>query len=605
MATIEGQAEHDEALVRMVEASYSAIGTGTADTVVPSPLSLVKLTAATPNTLHTNTTSTTTQSRSQQGQSAQLMTAPSEQPMFHFKDSHQLLDELLLEIIHRAASDPQVDETTHLLSDPQLVPSLDTYRVVCKRWTSLIDSTPTLWAFLSGDSSSPQALSRAIHKSRNALVVISYGAGKMERGQFVDMVAPQMHRCKALWISGEESKGHAPPLQLLLEIPCPNLEELHFSFSPQWTIEMSETIENGRRNETTLPCFNMWALQNNAQKIRVLGFGKLVEWRVGSGFTNLRELKLRESEITVGQLVECLKEVPLLRSLVLDNSRRGKNQDVGRESTVELALLTRIEILNASVSFAHAALSRIVPPSLKQLIISVGEFDLPALQLDDIETYYQSLILSLVEIHNTEPIPIRVSNNFLAVAVADHGTSREFQLSGARFWTNEDRSRCAKSIYDLTQWWGSVSGPSFCLRWGMGPSTDEYGGTMNEEFLNSLMEIVAIVKIQVGRTVYGVPHLYRRLSYATRGGDSEPPRWLLPRLVTLEIEEHDYLDGDMIRMLRDRYIAIATAHGGPGVPLPFSMVKLVRDQESEPDYTGEIRSIVGEEHLSLIIKSNR
>ncbi|KAG8921566.1 hypothetical protein FRC01_000181 [Tulasnella sp. 417] len=436
------------------------------------------------------------------------MTAPREQPMFHFKDSQQLPDDLLVEIIRRAASNPRVDSTTHLLSDPQLVPSLDTYRVVCKRWTSLIDSTPTLWAFLSADAPSPQALSRAIHKSRNALVVISYGAGKMERRKFVDMVAPQMRRCKALWMSGDGSKGHAPTLRLLLEAPCPNLEELHL-FSPGFTVKMGETVENGNQNETILPFFNIWALQNNAQKIRVLGFGELVEWRMGSGFTNLRELKLQKIELTVGQLVECLKEVPLLRSIVVDNASTGRNREVGPESLVELALLTRIEILDVSASFAHAALSCIVSPSLKQLIVSVRKLDLPALRLDDIETYYQSLILSLVEIQGTEPIPIRVGYDLLAVAVADHGTGREFRLLVDRLGTAEDRSRCVKSIYDLTQWWGSVSGPSFSLHWGMNPWSDDYHASMNLEFLRVLMEIVSVVKIQVGGGIRGKQHLNR------------------------------------------------------------------------------------------------
>ncbi|KAG8928258.1 hypothetical protein FRC01_006216 [Tulasnella sp. 417] len=525
--------------------------------------------------------------------------------MFHFKEIHQLPDEILVEIIRRAASDPWVDSSTHSLSDPKLFLSLEIYRIVCKHWKSLIDSNPTLWAFLSADSPSPQALSRAINKSRNALVVISYGAGNMERGKFVDMVAPQMHRCKALWISGEESKGHAPTLRLLLETPCPNLEELHFSFSPGLTIKMGETVEDARRSKTTLPCFNIWGLQNNAQKIRVLGFGKLVGWSMGSWFTNLRELKLRESEITTGQLVGCLKEVPLLRSLLVDNPLEVRNQHAGRESTVEPALLSRIEILNASASFAHAALSLIVPPSLRQLIISITNFDLPVLPLDDIETYYQNLILSLVQTHGTElPILIRAGDNFLAVAVVDHGTSREFELSGVRLWNTRNRSRCAKSIFDLTQWWGSVSGPSFCLRWGMGPSTDTYRSAMSPEFLKPLMEIVAAIKIQVDVGGFGIQHLYRRLSYAVRGRDSEPRRWLLPRLAILEIRGYELMDRELIRMLRDRYAAIASAPKGPGVPLHFSMVKLVRGQrrESEPDHTGEIRGIVGEEHFSLEIK---
>ncbi|KAG8928257.1 hypothetical protein FRC01_006215 [Tulasnella sp. 417] len=529
--------------------------------------------------------------------------------MLYFRERHQLPDELLVEIIHRAASDPQVDWRTHLLSDPKRFSSLEIFRRVCKLWRSLIDSSPTLWAFLSADSSSPQALRRAIDKSRNALVVISYGAGNMERGQFVDIVAPQMHRCKAFWMSGVDLIGHAPTLRLLLETPCPNLEELHYSSAHGFT------VENGNQGETRLPCFNIWALQNNAQKVRVLGFGKLVEWRVGSGLTNLRELKLRESEITTGQLVGYLKEVPLLRSLVLDNSQRGMDQDVGCESTVELALLTRIEILNASASFARAVLSRIVPPSLKQLIISITNFDLPVLKLDDIETYYQNLILSLVETRGTElPISIRAGENFMAVAVADDRTSREFQLLGHQLGTTEDRSRCAKSIYDLTQWWGSVSGPSFSLHWGINPSPEGFYSPMNGHyasmnlgFLKALMEIVAVVKIQVSSAIWGVQHLYRRLSYAVRGRDSEPPRWLLPRLVTLEIEGHDHLDGDMVRMLRARYTAIASAQRGPGVPLPLSMVKLVCDQASEPgpDHTGEIRGIVGEKHFRLLIKSKR
>ncbi|KAG8946807.1 hypothetical protein FRC00_009406, partial [Tulasnella sp. 408] len=521
-----------------------------------------------------------------------------------FNKNHQLPDELLAEIIRRAASNAELDRETHSLSDPTLFKSLGVYRGVCKRWRSLIDDTPALWAFLSADASSPEVLKRAIKKSKNALVIISFGAGKMKQEQFVNMVAPEMHRCRALWMSGKESSGSARMLQLLFNAPCPNLEELHCYFSPGWTIKTNDTAVDIWRDGVKLPCFNIWALQNNTQRLRVLGFGQLVEWRIGSRLTNLYELELRESELTAGQLLESLTELPLLRSLVVDRPAAISDQDVRLMSTVDLAFLNRMELLNVTASFAHATLSHITPPSLKQFAISVRNFDLPVLPLDDIATHFQRLIFSLLEAQGTVPIPIRIGDNFLAVSLSDHETSREFELSGVNLWSTQNRSRCTQSIVDLTRWWGSVSTPSFSLQWGM-VLFPEGPGVMPPEILKPLMDITAVVDIKLGGAVYGVQHLYQRLSYTVRGKDPEIRRWLLPRLVTLEVDGKEDFDINLTRMLRDRYAAIAYPNGDQGAPLPFSMVKLIRRSsriQPELDYTSEIRSIVGEEHFSFEIK---
>ncbi|KAG9042166.1 hypothetical protein FS837_011197 [Tulasnella sp. UAMH 9824] len=350
----------------------------------------------------------------------------------------------------------------------------------------------------------------------------------------------------------------------------------------------------------------MRALQNNTQRLRVLGFGRLAEWRIGLRLNNLQELVLRESEVTVGQLLESLTGLPLLRSLVVDRPPAISDQAILLISTVELEFLTRMELLNVTASFAHAALSHITPPSLRQLAISVRDFDLPVLTLDDIVTHCQELILSLMETHGTLPIPVRIGDNFLAVSLSEHRTSREFELSGVNLWTTQNRSRCTQSIVDLIKWWGSVSTPSFSLQWGMVPLS-EGNGAMPPEILKPLMDITAVVKIQAGGAVYGVQHLYQRLAYAVRGRDGDTRRWLLPRLEVLEVEQHECFDGNLVRMLRDRYAAIARANGDPGAPLPFSMVKLVRTPRITPelDHTSEIRSIVGEEHFCLEINPYR
>ncbi|KAG8922950.1 hypothetical protein FRC00_006818 [Tulasnella sp. 408] len=485
-----------------------------------------------------------------------------------FNKIHQISDELLAEIIRCAALNLQLDSDTHLLSDPTRFKFLQNYRSVCKRWKFLIDDNSSLWAFLSADTPSPAVLRRAIAKSRNALVVISYGAGKMEREQFVKMVAPRMHRCRALWMNEQEPDGSVPVLQALLGTPCPNLEELHFWFSPEKTVQTNHTADIIRRKAATLSCFNISALQNNTQRLRTLEFGQFVRWGTGMGLTNLQELKLRESELTVGELVGSLTELPLLRSLVVDRPAEAIDQETRRGSIVEMALLTRIELLNVNASFAHAALSRIAPPSLKQLAISVRNFDLPVLPLDDIGTHCQRLILSLLEDQGTVPIPILVGKNFLAVFLSDHGTSRKFILSGVHLWAMEDRSRCAQSIVDITKWWGSVSAPSFSLKWGMATCSGDDSAAMPPEVLRPLMDIAAVVKVQIGWCVYGVQHLYQRLSYAVRGKDSEIRRWLLPRLESLEVTGKEVFHGNLVRMLRD----------------------------------SEIRSIVGEEHFCFELK---
>lgn len=135
---------------------------------------------------------------------------------------------MLIEIIRLAASNPKIDQHTNLLSDPTLFQTLNNYRRVCRRWRSVIDGASTLWAFLSADTGSAKVVQRAIAKSRDAPLVISYGAGKMVLPQFARMVIPQMHRCGALWITEHnENAPHELGASSLLDTPCPHLEDLH------------------------------------------------------------------------------------------------------------------------------------------------------------------------------------------------------------------------------------------------------------------------------------------------------------------------------------------------------------------------------------------
>ncbi|KAG8915155.1 hypothetical protein FRC01_003766 [Tulasnella sp. 417] len=492
----------------------------------------------------------------------------------------QLPNEVFIEIIHCAAFNPQINETTRLLSDPTYFQLLYGYRRVSKHWRDVIDGAPMLWSFLSADTPWPAVVQRAIEKSRNVSVTISYGAGKLDLGQFIEMVAPQMHRCKALWMrSWPVRLLNLTTLQTLLEKECPLLEELHFHPGcGEWRVPADRAHSNTEQTARGIPHFDIWALRQNTHGLKSLSFSGVRSWRAGSAFANLQELKLELPWISAQELVESVAESPLLRSLVINAPRAGEIQDVVHAPTVELAFLTRMELLHSPASFAHKVLSHITPPCLNQLVISISEFDSPTFPLTDIGAEYQALILSLVEAQGMAPIPIHWDPFAAACSQA--------------------RIRSAQYFADLSRCWDSASTGCFDLI-----LSDEV--SLPQENLKPLMDIAGISKIQVGEGVHYVHNLYRRLSYAVCGV-AQSRQWLLPRLTVLEIEEQGEVDEALVAMLKTRYAAVGTIPGDIAAPLPFSQIKLVRYLKNapRPEIFDAIKNIVGENQFCVEVKPN-
>ncbi|KAG8944215.1 hypothetical protein FRC04_002082 [Tulasnella sp. 424] len=517
------------------------------------------------------------------------------------RGSSQLPDEVLIEIIRVAASNPKIDQRTQLLSDPTLFNTLNSYRRVCKRWKFLIDGSSTLWAFLSADRASTRVFRRAVARSGDAPVVISYGAGKMDWAQFVDMAIPHMHRCKALWMKADKDSD-LPTLLSLLDKPSPSLEELHV-YLP-FAGAMAMNIDGIPEFIKTSLYLQMEALRSNMQRIRALSLDPVVEWDSTLKLANLRELKLHRPSFPAMHLIECIAEAPLLQSLVIEDpvfQRTSDKNEILGGFAVELAFLTRIELQAVTPSFAHATLSKITPPSLKELIIALT-ICAPAFSLDNIGPDYRGLVHSLMESQGSLPIPIRVENQIQRLALFDPETRRHFELSGVHLF---DRSKphCAQCIRDLIRGWKSRSDPSFTLEFGpmTNSQADDYWTYVPPNALRALMEIEGVSKIQVGPGFVHVGYLYDQLSRPVVHGADQSQRWLLPKLAILEIEGQDDADDGLARMLKDRYAAAAAPDGDNILPRPFSMVKLVRDygREPEPTIAAEVRNIIGEERLCI------
>ncbi|KAG8922951.1 hypothetical protein FRC00_006819, partial [Tulasnella sp. 408] len=341
---------------------------------------------------------------------------------------HQLPDEILIEIIHCAASNPRIDPDTGMLSDPTLLESLTSYREVCRRWKILVDGTPSLWAFLSADDApAVEAFQRMIENSGNASLVIVYGHAWMGLQYFVNMVAPQMHRCKALWIKTRRS-DYLPTVQTLFSQPSPLLEELYFVPETWWGVQVDGVDSNTVQGGTGPTYFDIWALRHNAQRLEVVSLGEVTEWRTGSKLTNLRELKLSRPKICFKDLMESLAESPLLSNLIVDYSVWEMYRFSERATVVELAFLARIDVWHASASFTHSLLSHISPPSLRQLLIYIRDFKSPLFPLGDVGPGYQALFLSLIKAQGAKSIPIEVGVRYQRLFVADEQTGREFEL---------------------------------------------------------------------------------------------------------------------------------------------------------------------------------
>lgn len=514
---------------------------------------------------------------------------------------HQLPEEILVEIIHSAASNPTIDPETQVLSDPWLLQSLTSYREVCKRWKAVIDGTPSLWTFLSAnDVPSFEAFQRVIEKSANAPLVVSYGHGWMEWQHFVEAVIPLMHRCKVLWI-GTVFRSDRSTLQLLLSQPCPILEELHFDPARSWTLSVDGVDANTGLDSNELMCFDIWALRHNAEKLKALGLWYVRGQGMGSKSTNLQELRLDGSRIWFKSLMECLAESSLLRTLSINRSLPEMDKFPDNATVVELPFLARIELRSVAASFVHALLFLINPTTLKQLVIHIWDFELPLFPLDGVGPAYHALFLSLMKAQGAMPIPIEVGMDHQRLSVADSQTGLKFELSAEEVWPEGRLVQFVQSLSNITRHWGTMSTPSFALIFGtMDPDIRGQDIPITQECLRSLMDIEGVTEVRLGYRTDNVQRSFQLLSYPV-DEDEQPRRWLLPRLTILAIEVHQSHDAALVQMLECRYAATATANGDTLVPLPLSRLKIVRDSSEvpEPHIAEAIRSIIGAEHFQL------
>ncbi|KAG8916366.1 hypothetical protein FRC01_003194, partial [Tulasnella sp. 417] len=486
----------------------------------------------------------------------------------------QLPEEILVEIIRLAASNPRIDRYTGVLSDPTLLQSLSSYREVCKRWKAVIDGTTSLWAFLSlDDAPSSEALQKVIEKSGDAPLVISDGNGWIGCQPYVTMIPPQMHRCKALWIKAD-CPGDLWALQPLLAKPCPLLEELHFHSEHPWIVLADGVDPKAGQGSGRFDHFDIWALRCNAGKLKTLSFGSVRSWRTGSKLNNLRELRLDWPRGFFRNLMEALAESPLLRTFVLVGPsplyRPGE-----RGLTVELGFLTRIELQKVNASFAQMMLSHINPPSLKQLFISVSRFMSPLFPLGDVGAGYQALFRSLANAQGVVTVPIEVGIRVQELVLADNRTGCELVLLVDEYLPETFPIHFMQSLSIISRCWSSVSTPpSLALLIGT-TNPDQRDGKfdMTQEDLRPMMNLEGVTEIQVGKMVRSVQHLYERLSAAARWED-QPPRWPLPQLAILAIEGQAEHDDALVRMLQDRYSAVGTGTADTVVPSPLSLLKL-------------------------------
>ncbi|KAG9042165.1 hypothetical protein FS837_011196 [Tulasnella sp. UAMH 9824] len=517
---------------------------------------------------------------------------------------HKLPDEILIEIIRRAASDRRIDRKTQVLSDPTLLESLTSYREVCKRWKILVDGTPSLWAFLyAGDLPSVEALQGMIEKSGNAPLVVSCGRGLWTVGlrYFVNMVTPQMHRCKALWIKTGDLV-HPSTIQPLVSQPCPILEELHFDSGHWWEVWVDGFDSHAVQDGTAPTYFDIWALRHNAGRLKALSLRRVMGWRTGPNLANLRELELDWPRIWFKDLMESLAESPLLCTLTIGHSIWEMYRSPEPATSVELAFLTRIELRDASASFTHSLLSHISPPSLKQLLIHIRDFDLPLFPLGDAGPGYQAFLLSLVKAQGAIPIPIEIGVRYQQLFIAEDQTGYEFELSGEVMWPNGRLVHFVQSLSNISRLWSRMSTPSFALLFGTKyPESQDEGIQITQECLRSLMDIEAVTEIRLGNMADNVQRLYHLLSDAV-DDENKPRRWLLPRLATLEIEGHQDHDAALVEMLEARYATTGTVNAETLAPLPLSLLKIVRhsDEVPEPQIAERIRNSIGEEHFRIV-----
>ncbi|KAG8910303.1 hypothetical protein FRC00_008446 [Tulasnella sp. 408] len=516
--------------------------------------------------------------------------------------SHQLPEEILIEIIRRAASNRRLDPESLVPSDPTLFESLNRYREVCKRWKTVIDGTPSLWTFLSAhDFSSVEALQKVIEKSGNAPLVISCGHPWMGLQYFVETVAPQMRRCKVLWITAS-CLDHPSMFEPLLSHPRPILEELHFDPGCWWTVCVDGVDSNtGDRSGTTY--FDIWALRHNAKGLKALSLVYVEGWRIGSQLTNLRELRLDCSRMWSKSLMQGLAELSFLRTLIIDISFGEMHIFPDNATVVELPLLTRIELRREVTPFVHALLSRINPPSLKQLVLSISNFDSPLFPLGDVGPAYHALFLSLMKAQGAIPIPIEVRVGSLELSIADKQTGRRFELSAYGIQIGDYLGHFVQSLSNITRQWGTMSTPLFALLFGTterGPRYKEIH--LPQKCLRPLMDIEGVTEIRLGDTADHVEYLYQLISFPVDEED-QPRRWLLPRLTILEIKGHQSQDTALAHMLEARYATTVTANEDTLAPLPLALLILVRDSGKvpEPQIADKIRGIIGEEHFRLEI----
>ncbi|KAG9042168.1 hypothetical protein FS837_011199 [Tulasnella sp. UAMH 9824] len=520
---------------------------------------------------------------------------------------HKLPTEIMVELIRLAASDRELERPSGILIDPYLLRNLSQLRLVCNFWKNTIDEERSLWAFLAADTRSLRPLNAAIAKSQGVPVVITSGKNQMDEEAFAITVSPLIHSCRVLCLESRlggylEDRG----VYHLVQQPSPILEELYFarSFdSSGWNYRRSPEGRQKPRRRTT----NIWSLENNPEKLKVLRLREVNWCWAGLVLSNLRDLKLSSVTISASELVECISRTPRLESLHATQLIEDWTVDATVVQLVPPPSFRRIRMFFVSTAFIHSTLSNIDLLSLEHVHLLI--YPVPFNE----DTLFQMRPYSLPMQQRPGLAALCMGPDFLKLQTLSRDEDREATLTGEDLTTPTQREEFARWLSNL---WASVEPkPSLLIalgRWGCSSSPVV---PLHTGLVSAFLTFDHVLELHIGFQVGDVHLLYDSLSHPVLSGNGKLT-WGLPKLEVLLVEGQPHSGELLIQMLEARYTAIANGHSGDKQnqeeltatilpPSRLQKVRIIHRVYKMPSWMiiqdEALKRIVGEEHFDVEI----
>ncbi|KIO29605.1 hypothetical protein M407DRAFT_227395 [Tulasnella calospora MUT 4182] len=437
--------------------------------------------------------------------------------------------------------------------------------LVCKLWQHIVEGTPSLWCWISGEEALPR-VRKALAMAKDAPLEIHYpeeGAKTDQETFFTEIYGRITH-----WRSLVVGTGNADTVVALLKSAvAPNLETLHLCGPYGWK-GGPVTLFGGEQAPHALTDFKVHYIPVVMEPLRLSGLRSL----------ELRELPIMSAEellrvLSVSPALEhyCLQNLACLTDFTLPGHKKEFSTLHGVETrTIHLSHLRSLTLGGLPVSFVHLVLSIIRAPVLQGCFLDCR-----------IDRHDQSPTSDLLTTHISHLIPVlaALTNEAEEIEINSFGDNDwTFTVGKFAIGTEGASALQRKHLDEMLEWlFGYLGGHLKALP----VSLIFFELDVDSEWFTWVVSTLKVTKLELWTGPFRNRDPDQRprniISLLSQPLVSAPIKWLFPELESIDTNVvHEYGKSKILEMVKARHSYIETQgkDAGDSILKPFREIRL-------------------------------